>query len=394
MQLKPIKISIFLTAAVAILLLSAQWFPARAQDDMTYTPSGTGQELVCRGSRNWAAYGVAIWNQFMDPRDLTEYFKDLLIRYNDNFCLYEDIYGKLKSVDKAREGIRKAFYNCTSSDKLKDTYYSIESEIYFLRYYIVYGPYVSDEGESKVGYHIKAKYPDADWHDFNEELFPEEQKRIDLYNKFKSTYGGRMETYDQCKDPSIETLILKFKDDIDYLEQTVKQAGKAISQKAKRLANTASSLYNSVRSGEYFKNMLEARINGMPCPLLGSLIGTEEEKKENRAQCGMAIKDIYDAIKANTPLVGSGISFETVHNTAQKAKEQAQIIVKKTNVMAKYEFMFYEGSDNLVQEILKTLGQLSNILDQSFPVENQTINCVRSVGKSQCANIMGAGASY
>ena len=96
--------------------------------------NGNGGEVFCRnGSRDWGNFisSVISYNGFI------EYWNDILYRYNKNVCLYMDIDNLLKRIDKTREQIRKAFYVCdASAPKLRDTYYELEAELFFLREYV------------------------------------------------------------------------------------------------------------------------------------------------------------------------------------------------------------------------------------------------------------------
>jgi hypothetical protein len=410
--LKKIMRAVTLSAVCAMILLS-QFFisPNKVNAQDAYSPSGTGQEVVCRGDRNWAAYGVTIWNQFMDPRDFGEYWNDLIYRYAENFCHYEDIYSLLKRSDKAAEQVRKAFYSCTSTDKVVKSYYRIEAEIYFLRHYIDYGDKTAEDGTKTPTYFIKPN--DSDWQDFNDNLFNSRAEIDALYTEYYSKYNGRMDTYNKCKDPGIENLIVRFNDDMDFLSKTVKSAAKSVSQKAGRLKDTASGLVNAVKSGDYFKGLLQAGINGMPCPILSAALAkaandssaaaktavdTAHNKliaaqKDPKKECAMAIQDIKAAINANLPN-WQGVNFYDLQNAAENVAKQVKDIRDDTDVMAKYEFLYYESSDNIVGEFVGRMKSLNNIIggsENSPKYLNQTINCVRGIEKSQCTNISAGG---
>ncbi|MBP7058575.1 hypothetical protein KBB06_04525 [Candidatus Gracilibacteria bacterium] len=366
---------------------------ASAQIGSNETPTGTGQEAVCRGDRNWAAYGAAIWNQFMDPEDLYQYYLDILYRsdlmgpilhISGNYCWYQDIYGLIKRADKAREQVRTAFYNCTSTDQLVNNYYRLEAEIYFLRNYVQ---------KVQVGKEEKYQFvtnPDQKWLNFTDSMFKSATEKRDYYNQLKGKFGGRLAAYDSCRNDDMDSLVFRFKEDIEFLKDTVKQAGKSISQKAGRLAGTATGLWNSIKSGEYFTNMLQARINGMPCPVLGTLIGSEEQKKAAKEECKAALDDIMAAIDRNSP-AWSMITNYDVHTTAQNVKNQSKQILQDTDAMARYELQYYEGSDFMAKELVQRLNALYNIIDATMPYEKKTINCVRAIENAQCSNISVGG---
>ncbi len=378
--------SFFRGGILAICLTTALLLAAPstlAQSAGSTSPSGTGQEAICRGSRNWEASGIAIWNQFMDPRDFGEYWKDITVRYWNNICNYEDIYSLLKRIDKAREQLRKAFYNCTSTERIKTTYYRLESELYFIRNYVDYQKEQDNKGNTVTKYFIRQM--DESWTDFTSSYLGKRSEKIALYNEFYTQYLNRLDTYNNCKDATIEDLIFKLQEDYMYLKDTVKAAGKSISQKADRLAGTASSLWDSVASGNYFKNMLQVNLNGMPCPVLAYVTEKDpEKKKELGTECAMGLEPIMISIMKNTP----GLTFSKLQQTVAKIAQQSNELTDDTTTIARFKYMYFYSSDDMTKELIKRLDSLNNIISkQTPPYLNQTIQCVKSIKDAQCSNI-------
>jgi len=368
---------IFLVVLVACNLAAVN--SAHAQGGDVYNSTGQGQSVACRGERDFATAGVTIWNQFMDPMDFFEYWNDITVRYFRNFCYYEDIYSLIKRIDKARTQIRKAFYDCAMTEGLKITYYELEAELYFLRHYV-------DEND----YYIKPI--DEDWYKFTSGIYGERDNRVKLFNKFHARYTNRLETYKECKDPGIENMIATYNSDMDYLKQTVANFKKGISQKASRLAKTASSLWNSIKTGEYLSNLVEVRINGMSCPVLGYLTAPtkseedKEKKEEKRQECLVAVDQLLVELRRQMP---GSVTVYDLQDAYNQIKHESERIKEETVSMAEFEFKYKDSSDNMLDQFTGRLDGLKQTIQDTYAPETQTINCVKFIGKSQCQNILG-----
>lgn len=367
---------------VGIVVMSGN--TASAQGGTAYNSTGSSTPLDCRGERDFSTTGIAIWNQFMDPSDFYEYWNDITVRYWDNLCYYEDIYGLIKKIDKSRKQIRSAFFACKMTPRLKNTYFKLETELYFLRNYV---DYKNAKGEIWT----EIAPIDEDWYDFTRSTTEDTAERQALFAEFSIKYQNRLSTYKNCKDPGIENMIATFNSDIDYLENTINNAKKGIAKSANRLAKTSGELWNSVKSGEFFTNLVEIRINGMSCPVLGYLTApteTEEEKqkKEDKKQeCLIAADQILQELQRNTPLIPVADLQQAVEAIAQEAAR----VESDTSSMAQYEFMYKLSSDNMTDQFTGRLDGLANIINGSFDPMNQTINCEKFVSNAQCQNIFG-----
>jgi hypothetical protein len=368
------------TALLIVLLAVAGAFSiAFAQGGDVYNSTGSGQSVVCRGERDFATTGITIWNQFMDPQDFYEYWKDITVRYFDNFCYYEDIYSLIKRIDKARTQIRKAFYSCTMDSKLKDTYYKLELELYFLRNYV---DYKTPTGETWT----EIAPIDEDWYSFSRSAFNSREEQRQFFNILAARYRNRLDTYKNCRDPGIQNMIDTFNADMEYLENTVNSAGKAISNKANRLYDTASSLVDAISSGEFFQNLVEVRINGMRCPILGYLTENDEEKKEElKQECLMSVDQLNQELKRNSPNLS--VSFTDLEKMRTRIAAETATIKEDTLNIAEYELKYMYATDSIIDQFTSRLDGLKNVIEGTFNYERQTINCVKFIGNQQCNNL-------
>lgn len=379
-----ILITPLVMVVMATMILIAGSHLAKAQGGALYDQTGSGTPLDCRGERDFSTAGITIWNQFMDPVDFYEYWNDITVRYFDNLCYYEDIYSLIKRIDKARKQIRGAFFACKMTDKLRTTYFELEAELYFLRHYV---QYKNAAGEPW----IETAPADEDWYDFTRSISSDRATQKALFDKFSTKYLGRMITYQNCKDPGIENMIATFKSDLEYLETTINNAVKSIAKRANRLAETTKDLWNSVASGEYFTNMVEIRINGMSCPIVGYLLApdeTEEEKqaKEGKKQeCLIATDQIMKELQRNKPI----LPVADLQAATQAVEDQALRIETDTVSLAEYEFQYRESGDNLADQLAGRLDGLDNTIKSTFDPLIQTANCEKFVSNAQCQNILG-----
>lgn len=190
---------------------SSQTSATNTQEDTNgtggFSASGTGQEAFCRGDRDFTTFLSAT----ISYDGFTEYWKDILGRYNTNICQYKDIESLLLRITKVRQSLRQAFYVCAETQKLKDTYYKLEAELFFLRKYIDtdYGTF-KETNEQELLKDFKDDFV------INKGYFTNDQV-IELFDTFKQKYTQRLTTYRNCKDASWQDLVDKwqeFKDSV------------------------------------------------------------------------------------------------------------------------------------------------------------------------------------
>lgn len=348
-----------------------------------YTDTGISQSIICRGDRDFETTGISIWNQFMDPYDFVEYWKDITVRYFNNSCLYEDIYGLVKRIDGARTALRKAFYVCGDTERISLTYYKLETELYFLRNYVDFKKAKDIEGNTIVSFFMVPM--DNEWLDFTGNIYPRDEQ-LSLFRLFTDKYKNKLDSYSGCKDSSIENFVQRVNDDIDYLENIVKESGESLKKSSKKLGESASGLFKSISSGEYFKNIVDVRINGLPCPIIDYATETDPEKKQQKGEeCLTGIDEISKALREAADF-GDGISFEQLQKSIADVEQKASRLRIDADAMSEYEYLYLEGSDDMTRRMTAKLKSLKNVIDETFPHLNQTMRCAGDVPKAQCKN--------
>lgn len=350
------RVSIFLTAIVttgavlaASAVLNTETVSAQYQGAV-YT--GEERSLICRGDRDYQTFMSAI----ISYDGFIEYWKDILVRYNFNYCLYQDIENLYNRLGKVRKQVREAFYSCadeTTTRRLRDTYYELETMLFFLRKYVDVdnGNFIVRKDEDVIE-DLKGFYV------FNSGIFTNE-KIMQLYAEFKARYEPRTKIYADCEDASWQLVIDKwneFKESAGGITPALKQAKESAEKRWARLSESAKGIGDNFINGPF-----EVKINGLSA-------------KEGLAQ-------IAKEFEKNMP---SGVTFETLSATVS-AREQTY---DYDRMQAKYEtdywVLYHDSSDEITRQIDNRLKLLDNIIINAFPFQNQTINCVKDINNHQC----------
>lgn len=347
-----ISLIAFLTATVALGIGSVATLSAtpqaHAQGGKLWGDS-SGQPVICRGTRDWGSFISAL----ISYDDFEEYWKDIFVRYSANICHYTDIDGLLKRVTAVRKQIREAFYVCADTSKMKDTYYRLEAELFFLRKYIN-----TDKGAFLVVGDAQVQKELKDYFVLNKGYFSDAEI-TQLFNEFKTKYTTRLETYRNCTDATWENLVNKwneFRENAGGFGPAIKQASTSISKRWERMASTP------MKGGQSFLGgFVDARINGLPAEEGLDLIVQELEK--------------------NTP---GGYTFDKLQATQNyKAQIQAEN-VDIAAYISQYQAEYGETADDYTFQIMSMLNQLDDIIKSTYPFENQTIQCVQRLNNKQC----------
>lgn len=308
----------------------------------------TGSEAFCRGAdRDWSTFLSSV----ISYDDFTEYWKDVIVRYNSNICLYNDISLLLKRIEQARAQIRKAFYDCSpTATKLKENYYELEAELYFLRKYIQVGnDQIIFARDEDVRNSLK------DYFVFNKGFFTAE-KVDQLYTKFKAKYQGRQSIYAQCKSPTWENLIAKWNDVTERIKNSGSQFTTNISNKWNKAVNAP-----LTRTGNLLRGLLDIRINDIDPKTALSDIAAEMNK-----------------------LYPSGYSFQQFQQAQANEEARYRNDLDRTTIMAQYEFLYKDTSgtsQNFASDRLTTLRQT---IQRTFPPILQTYSCTSGIVNKTC----------
>lgn len=323
---------------------------ASAQFEPNSDNVGPGQTLECRAYQDWSTFISAT----LSYDSFYEYWNDILYRYNSNICHYYDIDSLLRRIDKVRKQIRNAFYSCADTTHLKKIYYQLEAELFFLRKYIntKNGSFLV-VGDDKIINDLRSYFV------LNKNIYTDAQI-LTLFNSFKAKYSAKLETYSKCKDSTWQALVDKwneFKENAGGFGPALKQAKRSFEKRWARMAETSMNL-----GRPFFGGFVDLKINGLSA-------------EEGWGQ-------IMKELEKNTP--GLGVTIPQL----QAAKSQSDIKFDFENQRAEYEIqykaLYKETSDEFTAMIVNKLSTLNSIITSTYPFQNQTIHCVKTIVNKQC----------
>jgi len=331
--------------------------------------SGSGNAVFCRnGSRDYTNFLSSV----IGYDGFVEYWKDILVRYNANQCLYLDIDNLLQRIDKTRQQIRNAFYSCDSSaPKLAKTYYQLDSELYFLRKYVDVSNGLISFGSQQsmnadfLNYVVSQKnyFTMAD----GQTLFQ------NLYNK----YSARQSTYTNCSDPTWGNIVQKWNDFRSNLGgfSAVQDAAESISKQWDNAVNTPFK-----RTGDLLGGLLDVKINNLD-PATGW-------------------GDIAAALNANAPTTGAKVSQASGQTAAASGNygfsfnqflqattadtdlhDQEKL---RTQYLAQYQQTYQQGSSDISKEIIDRVNYLDTSINLTYPFISATASCTKGIVDKTC----------
>lgn len=308
-----------------------------------------GQQVFCDGSRDWGTFisSVISYNGFV------EYWDDILVRYNTNICHYTDIDGLLRRLTTVRKQIRNAFYACADTTHMKQTYYELEAELFFLRNYIdtENGSFLVTSDQKLIN-DLRATFV------INRQLFTDEEI-LKLFDRFKKRYKAKLDTYRNCVDPTWGALVDKwnqFKEDAGGIAPAVSQAKESFEKRWDRVENTPWR-----RGDDFFGDFVDVRVNSLPAEEGFQQIGEELER--------------------NLP---EGYTFEQLQAAKSVSDENLRNLATEQQYLAQYQVQYGESSDAFTEEVTNRLLLLKSIIVRTFPFQNQTIQCTKGIINKQC----------
>ncbi|MCC7197302.1 hypothetical protein IT413_03880 [Candidatus Peregrinibacteria bacterium] len=330
-------------SVIMALQLMTLTLPAHAQ--LFNSTAGTGVNPM-RCARDY----VTFLSSVIGYDDFIEYWKDILVRYSSNICQYQDIETLRQRIVKVREQIRKAFYVCADTTKMKDSYYKLEAELSYVRKFINVnnGSFYStpdDEVLKDLRSYLGDHYGD--------------DQIMEFFEGFKQKYGAKLDGYKNCKDPGWEQLTLKWKEFTETmagLGPSITQAGADIEKHWKRMANTPLNL-----GRDFIGGFLDARVNG-----LSPKLGLEQIKAE---------------FEKNSP---QGYTFSELQAATQLESQRYDGQKLEQDFLTQYQSLYGETKDVFTGEILDRMDLLNKIIIATYPYVNQTTQCVKSIKDKQC----------
>jgi hypothetical protein len=339
-----------LTIWIAAALAMTSFMPVSKAEIILFPEESAGNQAICRGGRDWGTFISAI----ISYDDFAEYWKDILVRYSSNICHYQDIDSLLTRITAVREQIRRAFYVCADTTRMKQTYYELEAELFYLRTYIN-----TDYSGFTVVDDQKVISDLRNYFVINKAFFTDQQI-LDLFNRFKTKYTPRLVAYQNCTDPVWQNLVDKwneFKSSAGGITPALNAAKQSAEKRWDRMANTSLNL-----GRDFWGGFLDVRINKLPA-------------KEG-------LNQILDELNRNTP--GGGVTFDQLQAATSVSDTNYNYEADEATYLAQYQMLYLETSDAFTGEITARLNTMNSIVNNSFKYQNQTIQCVKSINSKQC----------
>lgn len=303
---------------------------------------------------DWQTFSSAIisYNSF------TEFWEDIFVRYNKNLCHYTDIAKVLDQIDAARDEIKKNFLSCNAAQAviIRDKYYELEFELFFLRNFIdIPSSEIQEIPADKVLEMLRQEFV------LNKGYF-DETKAKELFDRFKKKYQGKVKTtYKNCVDPDIAALKKKWNSLKDTIKSMGQDAGKSIkSEWSKAINNPPKGMEDFIKGVQGF------RLNKLPAFPTPDTI----------------VKDLSKDLQKS-----SGSSEPTLFEAQQKIDQVQTAYINKVNttsVKAEYEALYKKGGDSLAESYVKKIQEINKIVLATFDPLSKVKECAKKTGERQC----------
>jgi predicted DNA-binding protein (UPF0278 family) len=296
------------------------------------------------------------WDTFISSTisisEFKEYWKDILVRYNQNTCYYMDIENVLKQIDSTRSQLRQAILGCNDKQVvlLKPKYYELEIELEYLRTFVSFadkkGKLVSEE---KVYKEMKQTYVD------DKVLYPEDEFKK-LFEKYKQKYQSKLGSiYAKCEDASLKQLVDKWK----------------------KLVNTVKGMQADVKS---VKADFDKAINTPPTGMKQFI----NNLKQYRLDSIPPIKTPTEIFNESTKNSGSQPTIDQLQVSVVQTSQEYNKTIQKTSLTAEYEALYKHGGDSVAEAYEKILVDMNKLIESTYKPLEDLKQCAKKSGDRQC----------
>ncbi len=345
--------------------------------------SDSGQQLFCsRDFGNFLANGIDF-----DGEGFTDYWNDILVVYNNNYCQFSDIDSLLNRIDKARKQIRQAFYVCdaTNADKIKAQYYEMSAELYYLRHFVNTSPSPNPkdsqaEKEQKVALNPDVK--GAFISRFVNAGYFDNATANTLYNKFKAKYENKLEAYRNCSDPNLDALRLKIAD-LQNTFKVIENLGKKFAERSKkrwtamekRIAANPGLLtaLSADSAGDFFGRIVGAQVNGAPvqeATIWEDISGTAKENAPF----------YYGDTKTYPPVINQQLLYGDI----TKVQKRSANYGSEQGYVAAYDLKYRQIRDSGLDQMIVSLNELQTIVKDTYGPLDKIRVCTANIVSKQC----------
>lgn len=417
-----IKVSATLAVMMFGLVMFTNWgngeeSVAQAQGNN----SATGEQLLCaRDYSNFLVNGLDF-----DGEGFVDYWRDILVIYNTNYCQYSDIDNMLKRIDKARKQVRQAFYVCdkVTSAKVSADYYQMSAELYYLRHFV--DTKESSNPKSSKAEKAQQVQPNAGVHALFVNMFVKKLKYFDaataetVFTAIQEKYNAKIDEYKNCSDPNFTALKQKVTELIGTIE-TVKQMAKKFAEQVqqrwsameKRVAKS-SGIWKALTSpsslGDFFSKIADVRVNNEPIAettvweqiantakqnapgelasqVVGSFVNTGQAAIDywsRKKSSGSSSRPNTGAVAPPLPPVVTYDAIATDMAKIEKRDVQADLDLQ---YVSEYDLKYRQIGSAALDNMKANLVTLKKTVDDTFKPLDDVRACVSDIVGKQCSN--------
>jgi hypothetical protein len=369
--------NIFLKSVAILLILLNAVTAVDAQTLSPGTEKSGGQVFCKRDFGNFLAIGIDF-----DGEGFWEYWKDILVRYNSNYCLYADIDSLLNRIDSLRKQLRQAFYVCDQNTTLRltATYQQMSAELYYLRNFLNVTEGTSPDADAKVKKDLVTKknnFRKAFVKKFSSTYdYYTAQTASTLFDRFESKYASKIEVYRNCQDSNVGLLKQKLKD-LSNTFDTVKNLGKKFADRtARRAAQTQErvkknpglgSVFSANGVGDFVNRLVDVKVNGQDFNTFWEEVTTSET-----ASTGTKVVQ-----RTNIYYSDIAQDLTTMENRDIYKDMDTQFITA-------YDAKYRQISDSGLDDAITSLKELKAIIEGSYDPMVKIYECTSRIIGKQC----------
>lgn len=368
---------------VTIVLLTLQSGMGRVTAQGLDSNAGSGAQLFCtRDFSNFIVNGLDF-----DGEGFLDYWNDLLVIYNTNYCQYADIDSLLRRIDQARKQLRQAFYVCDDAtvQRITAEYYQLSAELYYLRHFVdtaqTTNPKASDaEKAQKVAKRSDIKAEFLQLFVQKKQYFSQQGGEAEFL-RISQKYEGKLEAYRNCVDPNFEQLLERVKN-LGNTLNTIENLGKKFAERTekrwsamkKRIDENPGLItaFSADSVGDFFSRVVDFRINNEP------------------VQDATIWEQISLTAKENAPfyygeqLASQPVNFNTVSVDLDTINKRQNDNNLDLIYMAEYDLKFRQVQGLGLDKLSDNLDVLKNTIKGTFDPINRVAVCTANILGKQC----------
>lgn len=364
--------------------LSKSAIPMAMAQQALAPKSNSGTGLFCkRDFGNFLKNGIDF-----DGEGFTDYWRDIFVIYNTNYCQFTDIDSLLNRIDKARKQLREAFYVCDNStaQKVAQQYYDMSAELYYVRHFVdTPAPTNPDASNAEKAQNValrtdvKNKFIKkfvTDLKYFNDADGAAE------FDKFVQKYSTKIDTYKNCSDPNFGALIQKIKDlgtTLDTIQQLgqkfVDRTNKVMSKMEARVAASPGllSVFSADSVGDFFNKAVSVRVNG-----------ENFDSTTTWEQISQTAKTNAPGYYGNVPAAGSPITQNFIAGDLSNIQKRDEANNLDLTYMAEYDLKYRQTSGLGLDKLLVNLDALQAVILSTYDPMTKIQVCAANIVGKQC----------